>query len=105
MDYDLSNPLSPPKHTRQWDWKKEAIKELKYQLPMFKEECDARCELVHGVDMVPDNYPLSKIDEILRDYAKGKFFAKIDITNAFFQTWKVYPDDMKWLSVWDCMNG
>ena len=24
--YDLLNPLSPPKHTCQWDWKKEVIK-------------------------------------------------------------------------------
>ena len=219
--YDLLNPLSPPKHTCQWDWKKEVIKKLKYQLPAFKEECDARCEPVRGIDIVaavqrrieqlvaiedlqrrdaamkkefedcfpsdippiehlpddvvfrvqpkdankiiqrcsydcpkkyreawktllqqhidagrlrpsnsshsspafiipkanptalprwvndfrqlnlntiPDNHPLPKIDEILRDCAKGEFFAKIDMTNTFFQT-KVRPDDTKWLAV------
>ena len=219
--YDLLNPPSPPKHTRQWDWKKEAIKELKYQLPVFKEECDARCEPVRGIDIVaavqcrieqlvaikdlqcqdaamkkefedcfpsdilpiehlpddvvfrvqpkdankiiqcrsydclkkyceawktllqqhidagqlcpsnsshsspafiipkanptalpqwvndfrqlnlntiPDNHLLPKIDEILCDCAKGEFFAKIDMTNTFFQT-KVHPNDTKWLAV------
>ena len=50
--YNLLNPPSPPKQTCQWDWKKEVIKELKYQLPMFKEECNAQCESVCGIDVI-----------------------------------------------------
>ena len=51
-----------------------------------------------NLNTVPDNHPLPKIDEIQHDCAKGRFFAKIDMTNAFFQT-KVHPDDVKWLAV------
>ena len=47
---------------------------------------------------MPDNHPLPQIEEILHDCVKGEFFAKIDMTNAFFQT-KVHPDDVKWLAV------
>ncbi|KAF7771080.1 hypothetical protein Agabi119p4_7054 [Agaricus bisporus var. burnettii] len=35
---------------------------------------------------VPDNYALPKVDDVLNDCAKGKYFAVIDMTNAFFQT-------------------
>ena len=51
-----------------------------------------------NLNAVPDNHPLPKIEEILRDCAKGKLFAKIDMTNAFFQT-KVHPNDVKWLAI------
>lgn len=34
----------------------------------------------------PDKYPLLRIEDILADCAKGKIWAKIDMTNAFFQT-------------------
>ncbi|KAG2097024.1 uncharacterized protein F5147DRAFT_656473 [Suillus discolor] len=39
-----------------------------------------------NLNTVPDNHPLPRIDEILKDCVKGKFFGKIDMTNAFFQT-------------------
>lgn len=51
-----------------------------------------------NMNTVPDNHPLPRIDEILRDCAKGKVFGKIDMTNSFFQT-KVHPDDMHLLAV------
>jgi hypothetical protein len=51
-----------------------------------------------NLNTVADNHPLPRIDEILKDCAKGKFFGKIDMTNAFFQT-RVHPDDMKYLAV------
>lgn len=51
-----------------------------------------------NLNTVPDNHPLPRIDEILRDCAKGKVFGKIDMTNSFFQT-KVHPDDMHLLAV------
>lgn len=37
--------------------------------------------------MVLDAFPLSCIDDILTDCAKGKIWGKIDITNSFFQTY------------------
>ena len=48
--------------------------------------------------MVPDNYPLPKIDEILSDCAKGKIWAKLDMTDSFFQT-RMHPDDIKYTAV------
>ncbi len=42
---------------------------------------------------VPDVHPLPSIAEILSDCGNGKFFAKIDMTNSFFQT-RVHPDDV-----------
>lgn len=45
--------------------------------------------------MVPDNYPLPWIDDILADCAKGKIWGKIDMMNSFFQT-LVHPDDIKY---------
>jgi hypothetical protein len=50
------------------------------------------------MNTVPNNHPLPRIDEILRDCTKGKFFGKLDMTNTFFQT-HVHPDDMKYLVV------
>ncbi|KAJ8468870.1 hypothetical protein ONZ45_g17089 [Pleurotus djamor] len=47
---------------------------------------------------VPDNFPLPRVDTILSDCAKGKIWAKIDMTNAFFQT-KVHPDHIKFTAV------
>ena len=37
-----------------------------------------------NANMVPDNYPLPKIDEILSDCTKGKSWAKLDMTDSFF---------------------
>ncbi|KAJ8482180.1 hypothetical protein ONZ51_g5512 [Trametes cubensis] len=47
---------------------------------------------------VPDMHPLPKISDILADCAKGKIWAKIDMTNSFFQT-RVHPDDVKYTAV------
>ncbi len=47
---------------------------------------------------VPDMHPLPKISDILADCAKGKIWAKIDMTNSFFQT-RVHPDDVKFTAV------
>jgi hypothetical protein len=38
-----------------------------------------------------DSHPLPRVDEILNDCAKGKFFSTIDMTNSFFQT-RMHPD-------------
>lgn len=51
-----------------------------------------------NANTIVDNHPLPRIDEILKDCAKGKIFGKIDMTNAFFQT-RVHPDDMKYLVI------
>jgi len=45
--------------------------------------------------MVPDNYPLPWIDDILADCAKGKIWGKIDMMNSFFQM-LVHLDDIKY---------
>ena len=47
---------------------------------------------------VPDHYPLPRIESILSDCAKGSIWAKIDMTNSFFQT-RVHPDDVKFTAV------
>ena len=47
---------------------------------------------------VPDHYPLPHIKTILSDCAKGSIWAKIDMTNSFFQT-RVHPDDVKFTAV------
>ena len=47
---------------------------------------------------VPDHYPLPRIETILSDCAKGSIWAKIDMTNSFFQT-RVHPDDIKFTAV------
>ncbi|PSR71874.1 hypothetical protein PHLCEN_2v12251, partial [Hermanssonia centrifuga] len=46
-----------------------------------------------NANTVPDVHPLPSIAEILSDCGKGKYFAKIDMTNSFFQT-RVHPDDI-----------
>jgi len=51
-----------------------------------------------NANTVADNHPLPRIDEILADCARGKVFAKIDMTNSFFQT-RVHPDDIHLLGV------
>ena len=47
---------------------------------------------------IPDQYPLPRIETILSDCAKGSIWAKIDMTNSFFQT-RVHPDDVKLTAV------
>jgi hypothetical protein len=47
---------------------------------------------------VPDHYPLPRIESILSDCAKGSIWAKMDMTNSFFQT-RVHPDDVKFTAV------
>ena len=47
---------------------------------------------------IPDHYPLPRIEGILSDCAKGAIWAKIDMTNSFFQT-RVHPDDVKFTAV------
>lgn len=42
---------------------------------------------------IPDNHPLSYVDDILADCAKGKIWGKMDMTNSFFQT-HVHPDNI-----------
>lgn len=51
-----------------------------------------------NANTIPDNHPLPRIDEILRDCAKGKIFGKIDMTNSFFQT-RIHPDDIKYTAI------
>lgn len=47
---------------------------------------------------VPDNRPFQRIDDILVDCARGKFWAKIDIANSFFQT-RIHPDDVRFAAI------
>lgn len=47
---------------------------------------------------VPDNYPLPCINDILADYAKGRIWGKIDMTNFFFQN-LVHPDHVKYTAM------
>ena len=42
---------------------------------------------------VTDSHPLPRIDDILNDCTKGKIWAKLDMTNSFFQT-RMHPDDI-----------
>jgi len=51
-----------------------------------------------NANTVIDSFPLLRIDDILNDCAKGKIWAKIDMTNAFFQTC-LHPDDVKYTAV------
>ena len=52
--------------------------------------CDFRAL---NANTVRDRTPLPLISEILNDCAKGRYFAKIDMTNAFFQT-PMHPKDI-----------
>ena len=47
---------------------------------------------------VTDSHPLPRIDDILNDCAKGKIWAKLDMTNSFFQT-KMHPDHVPFTAV------
>ena len=47
---------------------------------------------------IPDHYPLPRIETILSDCAKGMVWAKIDMTNSFFQT-RVHPYDIRLTAV------
>ncbi|THG94041.1 hypothetical protein EW026_g7348 [Hermanssonia centrifuga] len=46
-----------------------------------------------NANTIPNVHPLPSIAEILSDCGKGQYFAKIDMTNSFFQT-LVHPDDI-----------
>ena len=48
--------------------------------------------------MVPDHYPLPRVESILSDCAKGTLWAKIDMTNSFFQM-RVHLDDVKFTAI------
>lgn len=45
-----------------------------------------------NANVIPDAFPLPQIDDILCDLAKEKYWFKLDMTNAFFQT-RIHPDD------------
>lgn len=47
---------------------------------------------------VPDRHPLPRIDDVISDCGKGKFWAKLDMTNSFFQT-VVPEEDRKYTAV------
>ena len=51
-----------------------------------------------NANTITDSFPLPRIDDILTDCAKGIVWAKIDMTNAFFQT-RLHPDDVKFTAV------
>jgi len=51
-----------------------------------------------NANTVIDSFLLLRIDDILNDCAKGKIWAKIDMTNAFFQTC-LHPDNVKYTAV------
>ena len=46
-----------------------------------------------NANTVMDSHPLPRVDDILNDCAKGKFFSTIDMTNSFFQT-RMKPEDV-----------
>jgi len=46
-----------------------------------------------NANTVLDSHPLSRVEDILADCAKGKIWSKLDMTNSFFQT-RVHPDDV-----------
>ena len=47
---------------------------------------------------VPDSHPLPRIDDILNDCAKGKYWAILDMTNSFFQT-RMHPSHVPYTAV------
>lgn len=51
-----------------------------------------------NANTIPDVHPLPSISEILSDCGKGTFWAKLDMTNSFFQT-RVHPDDQQYTAV------
>jgi len=52
--------------------------------------CDYR---VLNQNTLPDNYPMPRISDILSNCGRGKIWAKIDLTDSYFQT-RVHPDDI-----------
>jgi len=44
-------------------------------------------------NMLPDNYPMPGISDILSNCGHGKIWSKIDLTDSYFQT-RVHPDDI-----------
>ncbi|MGH7240309.1 MAG: RNase H-like domain-containing protein, partial [Candidatus Saccharimonadales bacterium] len=46
-----------------------------------------------NANTIKDRTPLPKVDDILELCGKAKYWGKIDMTNAFFQT-RVHPDDV-----------
>ena len=51
-----------------------------------------------------DAHPLSCVDDILADCAKGKIWSKLGMTNSFFQT-LVHPEDIPLTAVTTSMSG
>ncbi|OJT13242.1 Transposon Tf2-12 polyprotein [Trametes pubescens] len=51
-----------------------------------------------NANTIPDVYPLPSIQDILSDCGKGKIWAKLDMTNSFFQT-HVAESDIKYTAV------
>ena len=49
------------------------------------------CQL--NTNTIIDSHPLPCIDDILADFAKGKIWVTIDMTDSFFQT-KMHLDDI-----------
>ena len=47
---------------------------------------------------VTDSHPLPRIDDILNDCAKGKYWAILDMTNSFFQT-RMHPKHVPYTAV------
>ena len=47
---------------------------------------------------VTDSHPLPHIDDISNDCTKGKIWAKLDMTNSFFQT-RMHPDNIPYTTV------
>ena len=47
---------------------------------------------------VTDSHPLPRIDDILNDCAKGKYWAILDMTNSFFQT-RLHPSRVPYTAV------
>lgn len=47
---------------------------------------------------ITDSHPLPRIDDILNDCAKGNVWAKLDMTNSFFQT-RMHPDHIPYTAV------
>ncbi|OJT03284.1 Transposon Tf2-1 polyprotein, partial [Trametes pubescens] len=53
---------------------------------------------VLNANTVPDSHPLPLISEILSDCGNGFIWAKLDMTDSFYQT-PVHPDDIKYTAV------
>lgn len=47
---------------------------------------------------VPDMHPLPKVADILANCGKGKIWAKINMTDSFYQT-LVHPDNIKYTAI------